>query len=85
MTFAPLKVLPDYVEVLPGAYSGSVCGKSRSGKPWSIIRFEKHDNKAFRIGDEDEFVRTMTSSVPPVPPQAAALRALNARAEVAAA
>ena len=27
-----LKALPDYLEVLPGAYSGSVCGRSLSGK-----------------------------------------------------
>ncbi len=80
-----LKALPDYVEVLPGAYSGSVCGKSLSGKPWSTIGFEKRHNKAFRIEDEAEFVRTMTNNVPPAPLQAAELRALNARAEVAAA
>jgi hydroxyacylglutathione hydrolase len=73
-----LKALPDYVEVLPGAYSGSVCGKSLSGKPWSTIGFEKRHNKAFRIENEDEFVRAMTSNVPPAPPQAAELRALNA-------
>lgn len=73
-----LKALPDYVEVLPGAYSGSVCGKSLSGKPWSTIGFERRHNKAFRIEDEGEFVRAMTSNVPPPPPQAAELRALNA-------
>ena len=80
-----LKALPDYVEVLPGAYSGSVCGKSLSGKAWSTIGFEKRHNKAFRIGDEDEFVRMMTSNVPPAPPRAAELRALNAGAAVVAA
>jgi hydroxyacylglutathione hydrolase len=79
-----LKALPDYVEVLPGAYSGSVCGKSLSGKPWSTLGFEKRFNKAFRIEDEGEFVRMMTSNVPPAPAQAAELRALNAGAEIAA-
>ncbi|TIL77763.1 MAG: MBL fold metallo-hydrolase, partial [Mesorhizobium sp.] len=44
-----LKQLPDHVEVLPGAYSGSVCGRSLSGKPTSTIGFEKRFNKAFRI------------------------------------
>lgn len=73
-----LKALPDYVEVLPGAYSGSVCGKSLSGKPWSTIGFEKRHNKAFRIGDEGEFVHLMVSDIPPAPPGAAELRALNA-------
>lgn len=72
-----LKSLPDYLEVLPGAYSGSVCGRSLSGKPISTIGFEKRHNKAFRIGDEREFVRTMLADVPPAPPQAAHLRAVN--------
>lgn len=32
-----LRKLPDHVEVLPGVYSGSVCGRSLSGKPSSTI------------------------------------------------
>jgi glyoxylase-like metal-dependent hydrolase (beta-lactamase superfamily II) len=78
-----LKALPDYVEVLPGAYSGSACGKSLSGKPWSTIGFEKRFNKAFAIADETEFVRAMTADMPPAPPRAAELRALNAGAGIA--
>jgi hydroxyacylglutathione hydrolase len=69
--------LPDYLEVLPGAYSGSVCGRSLSGNPVSTIGFEKRFNKAFRIADEDEFVRTMLADIPLPPPQAAELRAIN--------
>jgi hydroxyacylglutathione hydrolase len=72
-----LKSLPDYLEVLPGAYSGSVCGRSLSGKPISTIGFEKRHNKAFRIDDEEAFVRAMAADVPPAPPQAAQFRALN--------
>ena len=72
-----LKALPDYLEVLPGAYSGSVCGRSLSGKPVSTIGFEKRNNKAFAIEDEREFIRAMTVDVPPPPPQAAQLRAIN--------
>ncbi len=73
-----LKMLPDHLEVLPGAYSGSVCGKSLSGKPTSTIGFEKRHNKAFGIEDEAEFVRRMTTDIPPPPPRAAELRRLNA-------
>lgn len=73
-----LKALPDYVEVLPGAHSGSVCGKSLSGKPWSTIGFEKRHNTAFRIEDETVFVQMMTRDIPPAPPHAAELCALNA-------
>ena len=75
-----LKELPDHVEVLPGAFSGSVCGRSLSGKPSSTIGFEKRFNKAFRMGDEAEFVAAMTADIPPPPPQAARTRALNAGA-----
>ena len=54
-----LKTLPDYLEVLPGAFSGSVCGRLLSGKPMSTIGFERRHNVAFRIEDEEEFVRAM--------------------------
>jgi len=73
-----LKALPDYLEILPGAYSGSVCGRSLSGKPVSTIGFEKHHNKAFRIPGESEFVRAMLAEIPPPPAQAAEIRAINA-------
>jgi hydroxyacylglutathione hydrolase len=72
-----LKALPDYLEVLPGAYSGSVCGRSLSGKPTSTIGFEKRFNKVFRIEDVDTFLRAMLADVPPAPPQAAQVRAIN--------
>src|SRR5581483_6070112 len=72
-----LKALPDHLEVLPGAYAGSVCGRSLSGKPMSTIGFENRHNKAFAIGSEDEFVRHMLADVPPAPPRAAQIRAAN--------
>jgi glyoxylase-like metal-dependent hydrolase (beta-lactamase superfamily II) len=72
-----LKALPDHVEVLPGAYAGSVCGRRLSGKPWSTIGFEKRHNEAFGIADEAEFIRFMLADIPPAPPEAAALRAAN--------
>ena len=72
-----LRGLPDHLEVLPGAYSGSVCGRSLSGKPTSTIGFEKRYNKAFRIEDEPTFLRAMLADIPPAPPQAAQVRALN--------
>lgn len=78
-----LKALPDYLEVLPGAYSGSVCGRRLSGKPASTIGFERRHNEAFRIEDENAFVRFMQSDIPPPPPRAAELRALNAGLAVA--
>ncbi len=72
-----LKTLPDYIEILPGAFSGSVCGRSLSGKPVSTIGFERRFNKAFQIDDRDEFVRHMLQSIPAPPPDAATIRAIN--------
>jgi hydroxyacylglutathione hydrolase len=80
-----LKELPDYVEVLPGAYAGSVCGRRLSGKPSSAIGFEKRHNQAFMIEDETEFVRFMVAEIPPAPPEAARIRATNSGAAAAAA
>ena len=72
-----LKALPDYVEVLPGAYSGSVCGRGLSGKPSSTIGFEKRHNRAFRIADEEAFVDSMLADIPPPLQRARELRASN--------
>jgi hydroxyacylglutathione hydrolase len=80
-----LRALPDYVDVLPGAYAGSVCGRRLSGKPSSTIGFEKRHNQAFRIEDEPEFVRFMTAEIPPAPPEAASIRAANSGLAAAAA
>src|SRR6185295_15731658 len=63
-----LKELPDHVEVLPGAFSGSVCGRRLSGKPFSTIGFERRHNAAFRIDGEAEFVAEMLKEIPPPPP-----------------
>jgi len=80
-----LKELPDYVEVLPGAYAGSVCGRRLSGKPSSAIGFEKRHNQAFTIEDEAEFVQFMVAEIPPAPPEAARIRAANSGTAAAAA
>jgi hydroxyacylglutathione hydrolase len=78
-----LKALPDYLEVFPGAYAGSVCGRSLSANPMSTLGFEKRHNKAFRIDDEGEFISFMLKDIPPPPPQAARLRAANSGRAVA--
>ena len=80
-----LKTLPDHLEVLPGAYAGSVCGRRLSGKPTSTIGFEKRYNQAFRIDNEADFIRFMLAEIPPAPPEAAAIRAANSGAAAAAA
>ena len=76
-TTQKLKTLADHIEVLPGAFSGSACGRSLSGKPMSTIGFERRFNKAFQIEDKDEFVQCMLQDIPTPPPHATAIRAIN--------
>ncbi|WP_234729561.1 MBL fold metallo-hydrolase [Acidocella facilis] len=73
-----LKRLPDHIEVLPGAFAGSVCGRGLSGKAVSTIGFERRHNAAFAMTDAKSFVAFMLENIPPAPPQAAELRAWNA-------
>lgn len=76
-TVQKLKALPDHIEVLPGAFSGSVCGRALSGKPMSTIGFERRFNPALKIGDKDEFVNYMLRNIPTPPPDTARNRAVN--------
>jgi hydroxyacylglutathione hydrolase len=72
-----LKTLSDHVEIYPGAFSGSVCGRGLSGKPISTIGFEKRFNKAFQIADESEFISLMVKDIPPRPENFETIRAAN--------
>jgi glyoxylase-like metal-dependent hydrolase (beta-lactamase superfamily II) len=72
-----LRRLPDYVEILPGAFSGSVCGRSLSGKPTSTIGFERRFNRAFKLTREEEFVDFMLREIPARPENAEKIRERN--------
>ena len=74
---ARLRRLPDHLEVLPGAFSGSVCGRGLSGKASSTIGFERRFNRAFALTHEEAFVRLMLQEIPPRPPRADEIRAQN--------
>lgn len=72
-----LRGLPDHLEVWPGAFAGSVCGRALSGKPSSTIGFERRFNRAFRLEDSDQFVAAMLRDIPAPPANAAAIRTIN--------
>ena len=72
-----LRALPDYLEILPGAFSGSVCGRGLSGKATSTIGFERRFNRAFSIEEEEAFVALMLEEIPPRPERASEIRAEN--------
>lgn len=81
---ARLRSLPDHLEVMPGAFAGSVCGRGLSGKPTTTIGFERRFNRTFAIEDESAFVAAMLKDIPPPPPNAAATRAANLGRQLAA-
>jgi glyoxylase-like metal-dependent hydrolase (beta-lactamase superfamily II) len=72
-----LRRLPDYVQVLPGAFAGSVCGRGLSATPVATIGFERRFNRAFSISDRSAFLQQMIEDIPVPPPDAAATRAVN--------
>jgi hydroxyacylglutathione hydrolase len=72
-----LRALPDHLEIFPGAYSGSVCGRGLSGHPSSTPGFERRYNRAFRVTDRGEFLRLMLEDIPPRPRRAGETRAWN--------
>lgn len=72
-----LRALPDHLELLPGAFAGSVCGRGLSGKPSSTIGFERRFNRAFSITDEEAFIGMMLREIPPRPERAEEIRAAN--------
>lgn len=72
-----LLILPDHVEVYPGAFSGSVCGRSLSGKPSSTIGFEKTWNRALQMNTENDFIAYMLKDVPERPLHFSEIRSYN--------
>jgi hydroxyacylglutathione hydrolase len=72
-----LAALPDHLEVLPGAFAGSVCGRGLSGKASSTIGFERRFNRALQINDREAFVALMLQDIPPRPPDAERTRRVN--------
>jgi glyoxylase-like metal-dependent hydrolase (beta-lactamase superfamily II) len=69
--------LPDHLEVYPGHFSGSACGRSLSAKPSSTIGFERRFNAALQPRSADEFVDFMLADVPPPPQDHMAIRRAN--------
>lgn len=71
-----LMTLPAEVELYPGHTSGSACGAGMSGKPMSTIGFEKRWNPMLAMS-RDEFVATLTQSIPPRPAEMDRMVAFN--------
>lgn len=68
---------PDYLEVHPGAYSGSPCGRALSGKVVSTIGFERRFNPAAQPRTKEEFIKFMLEDLPQKPNNFDLIRAYN--------
>jgi len=59
--------LPDYCEVYPAHGAGSLCGRSMGAKWRSTVGYERRYNEALNIADRTEFIKSLTSDMPPAP------------------
>ncbi len=71
-----LLALPDFIEVYPGHYAGSVCGRGMDGKTISTIGRERHENPALQLSAE-AFAVFQTESLPPLPTDFHAIKRRN--------
>lgn len=60
--------LPDSVEVYPAHGAGSLCGKNISRQTFSTIGEQRRTNVALQPMTRDEFVRSVTTNLPEIPP-----------------
>ncbi len=68
--------LRDDIEVYPGHYSGSTCGRGMDGKPSSTIGRERRSNRALSLG-VDDFVAFQVDETPPLPDDFHAIKRMN--------
>jgi hydroxyacylglutathione hydrolase len=71
-----LLALPDWTEVYPGHYAGSVCGRGMDGKPVSTIGRERRANPALQLAEE-RFVALQTDNLPALPADFEAIKRRN--------
>ena len=73
--------LADEVTVYPGHGAGSLCGRNMRAERSSTIGTERRTNYALKIESKKEFIRQLTTNLPPRPeyfPQGAALNRVGA-------
>jgi hydroxyacylglutathione hydrolase len=75
--FDVLGSLPDFVEILPGHGSGSLCGKSLSGAETSTMGYERRYNRYMNQISEEEWIEGVLRGLPPVPRYFKKLKKIN--------
>lgn len=71
-----LLALPEWTEVYPGHYAGSVCGQGMDGKPVTTIGRERRFNPTFQLSRE-AFVSKIAGRTIPVPADFHAIKRRN--------
>jgi len=59
--------LPDYAEIYPAHGAGSLCGRAMGAKRRSTIGYERRYNSSLLIKNKEEFIKTLTTNMPPAP------------------
>jgi hydroxyacylglutathione hydrolase len=72
-----LKPYSDYLQIWPGHGAGSACGKGIGSLPQSTLGYERRVNWAFRVDDEDDFVRRVLAGQPDPPRYFAEMKQVN--------
>jgi glyoxylase-like metal-dependent hydrolase (beta-lactamase superfamily II)/rhodanese-related sulfurtransferase len=72
-----LLTLPDDVLVYPAHGAGSLCGRNMRADRFSTIGTERLTNSALQFASRDEFIRQLTSNLPPRPQYFAEDAAIN--------
>ena len=75
-----LLILPDHLEFFPGHQAGSAVGPGLSGKPNSTLGFEKRNNPLLKVTDKEQFIRRITSHLPPRPAEMDQIVLINSAA-----
>lgn len=71
------KDLPDYLQIWPGHGAGSACGKSLGAVPVSTLGYEKKNNWAYQIEDEQAFKKELTTDQPEPPTYFSHMKKIN--------
>lgn len=75
-----LIALRDDVEIYPGHYAGSTCGRGIDGKTISTIGHERRENQALSMGVE-EFIEYQLSNFPAMPADFEMIKRANIHSE----
>lgn len=72
--------LPDHLEFFPGRQHGGAHSSGLSGKPSSTLGFEKRNNPLLAVSDREQFIRRLTSKLPPHPAERDQIALINSAA-----